>query len=365
MHLQWLELRDFRSYERLKVDLDSGVNVFFGDNGAGKTNLLEAVAYLSLLRSFRGAPDAALIASGEPAAVLRGSFARPAGETSVEIELNREERRKVLVNGKRPARFRGVAAEIPIVTFLPDDLDVIKRGPAYRRGYLDDLAAQLWPAAAAEQRDYDKALRQRNALLRQEGFAADPESLLAWEAKIAVNGAKVIARRGTVLERLTPHLNRVYAEISTSPADLSWSYEVKGLGDLGVPVDEQSTAASLESVLSSRRRIDQERRVTTIGPHRDEIGFSIAGSDARLLASQGEQRSVALCLRLGAYELLLDQNDEAPILLLDDVLSELDPTRSEAVLKRLPAGQVLITTAREEDESLGGVHRKVMAGVVE
>ncbi len=363
MHLQWMELRDFRSYESLSLDFDRGINIFVGENGAGKTNLLEGAAYLSLLRSLRGAPDQALVRIGAASAVVRGSFSGPVGETLLEVELPAAGRRRVLLNGKRPARFGAVASEVPVVTFLPDDLAMVKRGPAYRRDYVDQLCALLWPAAGAEQRDYERALRQRNALLRQEGRDADPATLAALEAHLAGNGARVVMRRHAVLTRLGPHLTRVYEEIVSLPVAVEWLYRPSGLA--GEPGDnEEGIREELQAALAERRRVDQERKVTTVGPHRDEIGFTVAGRDTRLHASQGEQRSVALSMRLGAYELLREQNGEPPILLLDDVLSELDPGRAAAVVRRLPEAQVLITTAREEDTGLRGRIRHVAGGMV-
>ena len=154
MILKWLELRDFRSYPELEFTPEPGINLLVGENGAGKTNLLEGISYLSRLRSFRRVPDEALVRMGEPAAVVRGEFERDGGSLRVEVEVPSSGRRRVQVNGKRPRRLSDVAAEVPIVTFLPDDLDMVKRGPARRREYLDELAAQLWPGAGAGAMDW-------------------------------------------------------------------------------------------------------------------------------------------------------------------------------------------------------------------
>ncbi|MEA2000710.1 MAG: AAA family ATPase, partial [Actinomycetota bacterium] len=174
MHLGWLELSQYRSYESLRFEPDPGTNVLIGSNGAGKTNVLEAIGYLSMQRSFRRTPDVSLIRSGADRAVIRGGFRDGDGSIDIAVQLPKSGRRQVLVNGKRPGRLSDVAMTAPVVAFLPDDLDLVKRGPALRREYLDDLGAQLVPTVGADQREYEKILRQRNALLRQDGRNADP-----------------------------------------------------------------------------------------------------------------------------------------------------------------------------------------------
>ncbi|MGI9626858.1 MAG: DNA replication/repair protein RecF, partial [Longimicrobiales bacterium] len=169
MHLTWLELTDFRSYPSLRIELDPATNLFVGDNGLGKTNVLEAAAYLSRLKSFRGAPDKALVRDGADGAVLRGEFATTDRTHLVEVEIPADGRRRVRFNNKKPKRYSDVAAEVPVVTFLPDDVGLIKGGPGNRRDYLDELAAALSPVAGAAQSDLAQALKQRNALLRNFG----------------------------------------------------------------------------------------------------------------------------------------------------------------------------------------------------
>jgi DNA replication and repair protein RecF len=185
MHLAWLELRDFRSYASLRFEPDPGLNILVGDNGAGKTNVLEAVGYLSRLGSFRGAPDAALVRTGAEAAVMRGGIERESGELRVEVDLPAEGRRRILVNSKRPRRNSDVAAEVPLVAFLPDDLDVVKRGPSLRRDYVDEVAGHISPKAGADRAEYDKIVRQRNRFLRDAGPYADPVTLDVWDERLA------------------------------------------------------------------------------------------------------------------------------------------------------------------------------------
>ncbi|MHC5012096.1 MAG: DNA replication/repair protein RecF, partial [Planctomycetota bacterium] len=337
MHLVWLSLRAVRCYGELEFAPDAGMNVLIGDNGSGKTTVLEAIGYLATLRSFRRSPDSALVGVGMSGAVLRGEFRRGERSIRVEAEVPASGRRRVLVNGKRPAGRAEIAAELPVVTFLPDDLDLVKRGPAYRREYLDDLAAGLRPTAAADQDAYDRALRQRNALLRREGRASDPVTLDVFDDRLASLGAALTVRRLHVLTELATSLTSVAAELDGAGQPLGWIYRSAGVGPM--ETDDGSVRARLAEALRGARATDMERRVTTVGPHRDEIAFTLGGREIRTQTSQGEQRSVALALRVAAYEMLAARG-EAPILLLDDVFSELDADRSARLVERLPDGQV-------------------------
>ena len=364
MRLGWLELTDFRSYHHLRLEPDPSMNIFVGSNGAGKSNLLEAVSYLARLRSFRKAPDTALIAVEADSAVVRGEFKTDATSALVEVELPRVGRRRVQLNGKRPKRNADLLIQVRMVVFLPDDLNLVKGPPSGRRDYLDDLAAQLWPIAAGEQADYDKALKQRNALLRNEGHAADAAALDVWDEQIATVGAAIIARRVGLVESLSPMLKASYAEISAGPAEVAWSYEAKVLGPITAGHMPHDAAERLLEGLAQRRRLDMDRKVTTVGPHRDEPSLTLGVGDSRTLASQGEQRSLALALRLSAFDLITDQTGEVPLLLLDDVFSELDHGRTAGVVARLPNAQVFITTARPEDVPVKGHHWSVSEGAI-
>jgi DNA replication and repair protein RecF len=366
VRLDWLELRDFRSYRDLHLEPDPGVNVLVGDNGAGKTNVLEAISYLSALRSFRRAPDEALVRDGAGEAIVRGGFSRSSGEVRVEVQIRLEGRRSVLLNGKRPSRHAAVAAEVPLVSFLPDDLDMVKRGPALRREYLDDLAAQLAPAAGADRAEYDKALRQRNALLRRDGRDTDPLTLDVWDRRLAEAAGKVLEHRLTLLERLVPWIENAYRTVGDDTAVLRPTYvakwaEVPPVGSGRVPAAGE-LAEALVVALGERRRRDLEQRTTTAGAHRDEPGFELDGMAVRTRASQGEQRSVALSMRLAAYHMLEDRHGRPPILLLDDVFSELDLSRVSGVMELLPRGQVFVTTARDDDVAVEGRRWMVEGG---
>jgi DNA replication and repair protein RecF len=359
VELSWLELGSFRCYDELRFEPAPGINVLVGNNGAGKTSVLEAIGYLGLLRSFRGTGDEALVSTGADTTVVRGEFSISSRTVRVEAEIPRAGRRKILLNGKRPQRNRDVLAQLPIIVFQPDDLNLVKGGPSLRRRYLDDLAAQLWPQAAADQQDYEKALRQRNTLLRQKGRTADREALDAWDDRITASGAKVFVHRARVLGDLDAHLPEAYGIVGAS-GNLTWDYRTNWQGMLGE--DETAARDRLATALAARRERDLEQRITTGGPHRDDPALIISDRAARSMASQGEQRTAALALRVAAYRVLAQQRSLLPILLLDDVFSELDPLRSKGVLGLFDGGQVFVTTARDDEVPLEGRRWMVQGG---
>ena len=355
MILSWLELRDFRVHEELSFSPDPAVNLLVGDNGSGKTSVLEAIGYLATLRSFRRSPDSAMVRVGAEAAVVRGEFRGRVSTVKVEIENPAEGRRRVLLDGKSARSRAEVAEHVDVVAFLPDDLDLVKRGPAYRREWMDDLAVMLWPGAAAEQQDLERAVRQRNALLKREGRRADLPTLDVWDQRLSVLGAAVLRRRLEALALAGPHLSAVHSRLADvdggSGEPLSWEYRstVPGVIDAAGELE-----AAMARALAEARPHDVDRRVTTVGPHRDDLELSLGRRDVRTRASQGEQRSVALGLRLLAATLSAERRDVAPVVLLDDVFSELDPDRGRRLVELLPPGQVFITSAHPSEVPLGG-----------
>jgi DNA replication and repair protein RecF len=359
--LTWLELTEFRSYEHLRFEPEPGVNVLVGDNGMGKTSVLEAIGYLGMMRSFRGVSDDALVRDEAAATVMRGGIGGAASEITVECEIPQHGRRTILFNGKRPRKFSDVLLSVPIVAFMPDDLDVIKRGPAVRRDYLDDLATRLWPQAGADLSEFDRALRQRNSLLRQEGRHADPLTLDVWDERSATAGAKVMLHRRAVATALQPHLTDAYRVVGGSGL-LRWAYRSTWGSESAF--SEEDLTEALRRALGERRTKDMDVRTTTVGPHRDEPGLELDGRSTRSRASQGEQRTVALSLRIGAHRLIEELRNTTPILLLDDVFSELDHDRASRVLSLIPAGQVFVTTAREDEVPISGRRWAVREGTI-
>lgn len=344
MRLDWLELVEFRSYSQLSFRPDDELNVLIGENGAGKTNLLEAIGYLSVLSSFRHAPDEALIALGAETAVLRGEVQGSVSRHRIEVLLGRSERRRVQLDGKRPRRNAELRTALRVVTFLPDDLELVKGSAGRRRTFLDDLAAQLHPAATADQGELERALRQRNTLLRQHRRNADPDALAGFEGQIAVAGARVLIHRRAAIAGLGPYLEEAYHAFGSE--DVSWVYESRWAP---ITADEPAAAAALLDALERTRSQDMDRGTTTVGPQRDNPVLRLDERDSRTHASQGEQRSLVLSLRLATFDLISDTFDDRPVIVLDDVFSELDPRRAQAVLGRLPGAQTFVSSARGDD----------------
>ncbi len=362
MRLDWVALEGFRSYEALEWHPVDGPNVLVGPNGAGKTNLVEAIAYLGVLRSVRGAPDEALIGEGRDRAVLRGGFTTEESTVLVEIELVRRGRRRVLLDHSRPRRLADVSERVKVVTFIPEDLDVVKRGPSHRRQVLDDAAVLLWPAAQLDLAEYERALRQRNAFLRRR--EDDPVTLGVWDRRLSQAGAKVMARRARAGELLVPETERFYRAVAGEETEVEMTYRSSWGGRLDPQVVPSVWEELLLRALGESRAVDLERGVTTVGPHRDEPGFTIDGRDARHQGSQGEQRALALALRLGLHAAVRDHTGRVPVLVLDDVFSELDPDRSTRLAAALPPGQVFITTAHPEEVPVAGRWWRVEGGNV-
>lgn len=361
MHLSWLELKDFRLYESLQFEPEEGVNILVGPNGAGKTSVLEAVGYLGMMKSFRGVPDVALVREGETAAVVRGGISGDASETTIECELPSSGRRTVLVNKKRPKRLRDVLLATPMVAFVPDDLDLIKRGPAVRRDYLDELASRLWPQAGQDLTEYERALRQRNALLKAEGRQTDPVTLSVWDDRLSDAGARVMMHRRSLAVSLRPHLQNSY-EVVGGEGTIEWSY--KSTWGSERETDQEGLRAALIDALEERHGRDRELRTTTVGPHRDEPNLLLDNRDTRTRTSQGEQRTAALSLRMGAYRVIEEVRGQKAILLLDDVFSELDSERAHRVVSLIETGQVFVTTSRHDEVPIRGRRWSVKEGRV-
>ena len=355
MHLEHLELVDFRSYVGAEFDpAPSGITVVTGANGAGKTNLIEAVGYLATMRSLRGSPPAALVRSGadQDFAVIRSVIGHEdtGRRVTIDAQLHATGRDRVQVNGQALRRTRDLLGALQVTVFSPDDLTLVKGGPSGRRGYLDDLLVALQPRRDALLSELERILKQRNALLKS-AFAggyrpgrALPEdirvTLDVWDAKMVATGEELVAARTHLVEQLNGPAADAYRSLATGSA---------GADRLSIGLDYQvSWAGTLAEAMRAARDDDLRRGVTTVGPQRDDLELSIGGLPARTHASQGEQRTLALALRLAGHRLLTGAIGGSPVLLLDDVFSELDPARAEALLHALPTlgqTQAILTTA--------------------
>ena len=342
MQLLELWLTDFRSHESVHLECPSGLSAFVGANGMGKSNLLEAIGYLATLSSFRGVPGDALIRSGADTAVVRARVISDDREHLVEAEIVRGRPNRVLVDRQRLRRTRDLLGTLRVSVFSPDDLSLVKGSPGLRRDYLDDLAVSLHPRNDAVRSDWEKALRQRNALLKQVAGRLDDSAGLTLDvgdSKAAQAGTRLMEIRRTLIERLATSVETAYQQLSGSQQRVDLVYE-------------PSCADDLLETLRSEREVDIRRRLTTLGPHRDELRITLDGMPSRTHCSQGEQRCLALSLRLAGHREVAREVGTAPVLLLDDVFSELDPSRCEALVRALPEGQSFLTAASGLPESV-------------
>ncbi len=337
MIIQRLELSQFRNYASTQITFNEGVTAVIGANGQGKTSLAEALGYLATLKSFRGVPIEAMIRTGAQTAIIRADIAHNDGRTVlIEAELSRIGKNRTQINRQKLVRSRDLLGVVRTTVFSPDDLALIKDSPALRRNFLDDSLIALSAKYDDLCRDVDHIVRQRNALLKQFGGrlgGSVATSLDAWDEKLATRGTELGDARSELISRMTPLVQDAYEQLSESSSPVKIVYS---------PPWRQT---GLASALATARDDDVRRSVTTVGPHRDDIELYINGLPARIQSSQGEQRTLALALRLAVHRCLAEEFQSSPILILDDVLSELDPQRSAALLRHFPVGQVLITTA--------------------
>ncbi len=369
MYVRRLELVDFRSYPQIEVDFEPGANVLVGPNGVGKTNLVEALGYVATLASHRVATDAPLVRAGASSAVIRCLIGHDGRELLVELELipGRANRARL---GRAPVRrVRDILGALRTVLFAPEDIELVRGEPATRRRYLDELLVARRPRFAGVCADYDRVLKQRNALLRsgaaarRAGTRADLSTLEVWDVHLAQHGAELLAGRLELVEALRPHVAESYAGLAGAGSEARLEYR-SNLPE--TPPDRAQLTAALTAALAEARATELERGVTLVGPHRDDLEFRLGTLPAKGYASHGESWSYAVALRLAAYRLLRADGPE-PVLLLDDVFAELDADRRERLADSIrDAGQTLITCAVEADVpvSLRGARYEVRNGEV-
>lgn len=340
-----LALTDFRCYSTVDLALPAGVTVVSGANGEGKTSLLEALGWAATTRSFRGVPDATLVRTGGEAAYLRVTVQETDREQLMEAEIRAAGRNRVRLNRHPLARARDLLGLVRVTVFAPDDLQLVKGGPAERRSYLDELLVAVAPRYDAVRGEFDRVLKHRNALLRQGLRGPDAvTTLVVFDEQLVRAGSELVRGRLRLTARLLPALRDAYHALAGPAADVDAAYETEWAeGSVTPEVDD--VEERLRAALAARHAAEVERGVTLVGPHRDEWRVRLAGLEARTHASQGEQRTLALGLRLAGHEVVAEVVGTDPVLLLDDVFSELDPARAEALVAELPSGQTLITTA--------------------
>lgn len=365
MYLRELDLRDFRSWPELSLSLEPGVTVFSGRNGHGKTNIVESVIYSATLASHRVSSDVPLVRAGAANARISATTVNEARELTTHLLISPREANQAQINRTRLKSPREILGVLRTVVFAPEDLALVAGEPAERRRFLDGLAAIRAPRFGGAKADYDKVLRQRNALLRTSNMALrrgynddDGASALstldAWDLQLARLGAQVVAGRMKLTNELAPQVHAAYASVApeSRPAQISYSSTLdRAVKELAG--DEEITVEILEAAflteLSRRRREEIDRGTTLVGPHRDDLVLMLGEQPAKGYASHGETWSFALSLHLAEYA-LLSADGSLPVLILDDVFAELDAKRRQRLVAVAEeAEQVLITAAVGDD----------------
>jgi DNA replication and repair protein RecF len=385
VYVSHLTLHDFRSYATADVPLGPGVTAFIGRNGQGKTNLVEAIDYLSRLSSHRVATDAPLVRAGTDQAVIRAAVVRDGRTAVLEVELNPGRSNRARINKSPLPRARELLGLVRTVVFSPEDLTLVKGDPSERRRFLDDLLVLRTPRLAGVRADYDRVLRQRNSLLKTMGAArrggrSGQDSALStlgvWDAHLARTGAELLAERLDLVDQLRPYVGKAYETVARGASRDDAEIAYKSSFELPPALDRSTRTEALLAEVERRRDDELDRGLSLVGPHRDDLLLSLGlgpgpGTEGTRLpvkgyASHGESWSFALALRLASYDLLRADGDD-PILILDDVFAELDSDR-RAQLADLVAGaeQVLVTAAVAADvpQALAGVRYVVGNGEV-
>jgi DNA replication and repair protein RecF len=357
MRLERLEVVDFRNHDEAAVELPPGVSVLVGPNGVGKTNLLEAVGYLATLGSHRVGQDASLIRAGAASAVIRAAVRRAGRRLLVDVELRPGTGVRGRVNGAPVPRARDLLGVVRATVFAPEDLGLVRGDPEERRRFLDTLATQRLPRYHGSRQDYDRVLRQRNALLRSAGGRL-PASALAtlevWDEKLASAGAEIWSERLRLVAALTPRVELAYQRLAGRDDPVEVAYVSSVGGPAVADPDPAKLAQALRERLAADRGREVERGLTLSGPHRDDLALGLRELPARTHASHGEAWSLALALRLGSHRLLAEEGEE-PVLLMDDVFAELDRQRRARVAEAALAAEQTIVTAAVAEELPAGL----------
>jgi DNA replication and repair protein RecF len=381
VYVRHLSLVDFRSYPTVELALEPGPSVLVGPNGHGKTNLVEAIAYVATLGSHRVATDAPLVRAGATRAVIRTAIVRDARELLVELEIVPGKANRARLNRSPVTRPREVLGALRTVLFAPEDLALVRGDPSERRRFIDELLVARTPRFAGVRADYDRVLKQRNALLKTSAFArkaksstgaGDLRTLDAWDGHLATLGAEVLSGRLESLTALAPYVEKAYDAVSNGKGRARIAYRSSLAPDdeprppVELVADREVIAAQLLNALARVRSQEVERGTTLVGPHRDDLVLQLGDLPAKGYASHGESWSYALALRLASYDLLNADGGE-PVLILDDVFAELDTQRRERLAELVRnASQVLVTAAVAQDvpEALQGARFDVAGGEV-
>ncbi len=347
MHLEKLELTNYRNYGGATFEFSPDVNIIIGGNAQGKTNILEAVYFLSAGNSHRAGSDALLVKQGENLASIRSEVDRDGRRLSLEVFISMNEKKRIKVGGVEKYRFSDLLGNLHAVIFSPEDLQIVKGGPERRRAFLDDTIVQISPTYHYWRRKYDRVLRQRNILLKTMNRNVDIESLELWDRNLAEVGTKVIVNRIHVTERLSQLSAEAHKKITKGAETLELNYICR-VSEGGVEGPQEIERRFIKELIR-RRKEELDRKITLVGPHRDDLMMNINGLDVRSFGSQGQQRTVALSLKFGQMKLIEQEVKAKPLLLLDDVMSELDEDRQSYLMQMVRDGNQVFITATHLD----------------
>jgi len=354
-----LNLTNYRSYSTLDLNLGSGITIFVGKNGEGKTNIAESILYLTFLNSHRASGNTPLVKLGANAAYIRAKVKYPEREILVELEINIDKANRAKINQNPTRSQKEIFGIVQAIYFSPEDLDIVRGDPSERRRFIDQLLTLRSPRVAAVISDYERAVKQRNSLLKTR---ASTQALEPWDKQVADFGGQLISLRLSGLAQLTPLFNQIYKEISNvKPAEIIYKSSLEGSSENATENSEK-----IMEKLITNRSSELERGLTLTGPHRDDLLLTLGDHQVKGYASHGESWSIALSLKLATYN-LLKSDGLSPILILDDVFSELDEDRREKLSQiAKTAEQTIITVAVESDlpKSLSGDRYLVKSGSV-
>lgn len=342
LYITQLELTHFRSARHTVLEPAEGLTVLTGDNGQGKTTLLEALYLCCTGRSHRTSRDKELVGWGEPHARLSVELSSRLGRTQIQMLLPANSRKQILINGKRAARVGELMGHLRCVLFSPEDLHLVQDGPDTRRRFLDMELSQLRPAYFYCLQRYSRALEQRNNLLKEIRLKpALAQTLPAWDEQLIHDGLQIVRHREAFIKKLSALARQNHLDITQGLEALECAYQSQLL--------EVADAEGYRAALEKSRKEDLRRAVTLVGPHRDELDLTLADKPLRAYGSQGQQRTAALALKLSELSLMQEEIGEPPLLMLDDVMSELDPSRRRILLERMKGVQTLVTCTDVRD----------------
>jgi len=351
MHINEIELKDFRNYKDIKISFSRDMNIFIGENAQGKTNLLEGIYFNGLAKSFKSYRDKDVIRFGEEFCRIRTSVNYDDEDHLIEIVINREGKKAIKVDGVRKKKTSELLDGINIIIFSPEDLKIVKDEPAVRRNFIDRELCQIRPGYLNEIGNYKRALQQRNAYLKEENI--DDAVLELWDEKIIESGSRVIRMRRDFINKLRIISGDIHRSISGGREELEIIYQT----DIDDPGNEEER---FRNILLRERSRDKMYRMTGKGPHRDDIIISTEGRELKKFGSQGQQRTAALALKLSEIKIVEEECGEKPVLLLDDVLSELDKERQKYLINNLGENQMFITTT----DLIGSVAKSLPEGKI-